>query len=253
MIAIVGGGVAGLAAARRLQAHGVDAKVFEASDQVGGLAATRETAGDPIEAFYHHLSASEETIVEVIEELGLGEDLHWPIGKNAYYVDGTVHPMDKPWEILAFPYLSTYDTFRLAMLTQEVDVRGGIPAFDTYDRIEDFEDVGVEAFLVDHTTRGVYETFFEPLLEAKFGSRMGDVSAAWLLGRIKFRGERDLLRGEPLGYLDGGFGRLLDALVDDVGREHIETGTRVTEIRRGEDGVESVVVEREGGTEAVDA
>ncbi|SEW25805.1 NAD(P)/FAD-dependent oxidoreductase [Halobacterium jilantaiense] len=256
MIAIVGGGIAGLAAARRLQARGVDARVFEASDQVGGLAATHETAGDPIEAFYHHLSASEETIVEVIEELGLGDDLHWPIGKNAYYVDGTVHPMDKPWEILAFPYLSTYDTFRLAMLTQTVDVRGGVPRFDSYDNIEDYEDVGVEEFIVDHTTRGVYEQFFEPLLEAKFGSRMDDVSAAWLLGRVKFRGERDLLRGEPLGYLDGGFGRLLDALVEDVGREHIETGTRVTGIERDETGsVETVTVDRgtDAGPESVDA
>jgi protoporphyrinogen oxidase len=252
MIAIVGGGVAGLAAARRLQAHGVDARVFEASDQVGGLAATHETAGDPIEAFYHHLSASEETIVDVIEDLGLADDLRWPIGKNAYYVDGTVHPMDKPWEILAFPYLSTYDTFRLAMLTQEIDVRGGIPSFDTYDRLEDFEDVGVEEFIVEHTTRGVYERFFEPLLEAKFGDRVDDVSAAWLLGRVKFRGERDLLRGEPLGYLDGGFGRLLDAMVEDVGRDHIETSARVTGIERdGESGdVAAVNVEhtREDGS-----
>jgi protoporphyrinogen oxidase len=246
MIAIVGGGIAGLAAARRLQSHGYDARVFEAADQVGGLAATQETAGDPIEKFYHHLSASEETIVELLEELGLGDDLRWPIGKNAYYVDGTVHPMDKPWEILAFPHWSLSDKFRLGMLTLDVDVRGGIPSFDTYERLEDFEDVSVREFCIEHTTRNVYETFFEPLLEAKFGERMEDVSAAWLLGRIKFRGERDLLRGEPLGYLDGGFGRLLDALVDDVGRENIETGTRVTEIWSGEDGVESVTVQREG-------
>ncbi|MFC3477252.1 NAD(P)/FAD-dependent oxidoreductase [Halobacterium litoreum] len=253
MIAIVGGGIAGLAAARRLQSRGVEARVFEASEQVGGLAATRETAGDPIEKFYHHLSASEETIVDVLEELGLGDDLRWPIGKNAYYVDGTVHPMDKPWEILAFPHMSLYDTFRLAMLTQEIDVRGGVPSFDTYENLEDFEDVPIEEFLVDHTTRGVYEQFFEPLLEAKFGERMDDVSAAWLLGRIKFRGERDLLRGEPLGYLDGGFGRLLDAMVEDVGRDVIETGTRVTEIHRGDDGVAGVTVEREDGSETLDA
>jgi len=188
MIAIVGGGIAGLAAARRLQSHGHEARVFEAADQVGGLAATQETAGDPIEKFYHHLSASEETIVEVLEELGLGDDLRWPIGKNAYYVDGTVHPMDKPWEILAFPHWSLYDKFRLGMLTLDVDVRGGVPKFDTYERLEDFEDVSVREFCIEHTTRNVYDTFFEPLLEAKFGERMGDVSAAWLLGRIKFRG-----------------------------------------------------------------
>jgi protoporphyrinogen oxidase len=114
------------------------------------------------------------------------------------------------------------------MLTLDVDVRGGIPSFDTYERLEDFEDVPVEEFCVEHTTRNVYETFFEPLLEAKFGERMHDVSAAWLLGRIKFRGERDLLRGEVLGYLEGGFAALVEALVEAVGRDRIETETAVT-------------------------
>ncbi|WP_232686287.1 NAD(P)/FAD-dependent oxidoreductase [Halobacterium zhouii] len=247
MIAIVGGGIAGLAAAHRLQGHGHDVRVFEASDSVGGLAATRETAGDPIETFYHHLSASEETIVELIEELGLGDDLRWPIGKNAYYVDGTVHPMDTPWEILAFPHWSVYDTFRLGMLMLDVDVRGGVPSFDTYDRLEDFEDVSVKEFCIEHTTRNVYETFFQPLLRAKFGDRVSDVSAAWLLGRIKFRGERDLLRGEPLGYLDGGFGRLNAALVDAVGRENIETNARVTNLGVADGTARTVTVERSGG------
>jgi protoporphyrinogen oxidase len=230
MIGIVGGGIAGLAAAYALQERGYEVRVFEATDQVGGLAATYETAGDRIEKFYHHLSASEETIVSLIEELGLGEDLAWPIGKNAYYMDGTVYPLDTPWEIAAYPYLSFYDKFRLAMLTQEIDVRGGVPKFDSYEELADFEDVPIKAFLYEHTTPGVYENFFDPLLEAKFGSRKEDVSAAWLLGRIKFRGERDLLRGEPLGYLRGGFGRLLDRLVDAVGTENIATGTQVTDL-----------------------
>ena len=242
MIGVVGGGIAGLAAAYRLQQHGHDVQVFEASDQVGGLAAVYETAGDPIEKFYHHLSASEETIIDLIEELGLGDDLVWPIGKNAYYWDGTVYPMDKPWEILAYPHMSVYDKFRLAMLTQEIDVRGGIPKFDTYEDLEDFENVPIEDFLLEHTSRGVYEGFFEPLLDAKFGDRKDDVSAAWLLGRIKFRGERDLLRGEPLGYLEGGFGQLLDALVDAVGRENITTNARVEEITIDDGAVRSMSV-----------
>ncbi|GAA0646058.1 NAD(P)/FAD-dependent oxidoreductase [Salarchaeum japonicum] len=252
MIGIVGGGIAGLAAARRLQAHGEDVRVFEASDALGGLAATYDTAGDPIEKYYHHLSASEETIVDLIDDLGLSENLNWPIGKNAYYMDGTVHPLDKPWEILAYPHLSVYDTFRLAMLTLEIDVRGGVPSFDTYENLEDFEDVPIKEFLLEHTTRGVYENFFEPLLNAKFGSRKEDVSAAWLLGRIKFRGERDLLRGEPLGYLDGGFGQLLDRLVADVGRENIATNARVTEVSFADGAVESLSVETDGGTETHD-
>ncbi|MFT4923601.1 MAG: protoporphyrinogen oxidase, partial [Haloarculaceae archaeon] len=77
MIGVVGGGIAGLAAAHRLQTHGHDVQVFEASDDLGGLAATYETAGDRIEKFYHHLSKSEETIVDLAEDLGLGADVEW--------------------------------------------------------------------------------------------------------------------------------------------------------------------------------
>ena len=230
MIGIVGGGLAGLGAAYRLQQSGHDVRVFEAADDLGGLAASYETAGDPIETFYHHLSASERTIVELAEELGIGDSVEWLVGKNGYYVDGVVHPMDTPWEIAAYPHLSLYDKFRLGMLVLDVDVRGGVPKFDTYEDLEDFEEVPVEAFVREHTTDGVYEQFFDPLLDAKFGSRKDDVSAAWLLGRIKFRGERDLMRGEVLGYFDGGFHRLVEALIEAVGRENVETGARVTDV-----------------------
>ncbi|WP_277553532.1 NAD(P)/FAD-dependent oxidoreductase [Halobaculum limi] len=262
MIAIIGGGIAGLAAARRLREGGREVAVYEAgpADALGGLARTYSTAGDDIEQFYHHLSKSEQTIVKLAEDLGLGDSIEWIVGKNAYYVDGVVHPLDTPWEILAYPHMSVYDKFRLGMLTLEIDVRGGVPSFDTYDDLADFEDVPIKQFLLDHTSRGVYDNFFEPLLDAKFGSRKDDVSAAWLLGRIKFRGERALLRGEILGYPQGGFAPLVDALVEDVGMEHIETNARVTGVEFGEDGaadtdaVSAITVEQDGETrtEAVD-
>ena len=248
MIGVVGGGIAGLAAAHRLQSRGYEVQVFEASDALGGLAATYDTGGDRIEKFYHHLSKSEETIVELAEEIGVGDRLEWLYGSDAYYVDGVVHPMNKPWEILAYPHLSVYDKFRLGMLVLDIDVRGGVPSFDTYERLEDFEDVPVKEFILDHTSRGCFENFFLPLLRAKFGDRWEDVSAAWLLGRIKFRGERDILKGEVLGYFDGGFGVLLDALVDAVGQENITTGARVTDLGLANGRVDSLTVDTDDGT-----
>ncbi|MCY4732192.1 NAD(P)/FAD-dependent oxidoreductase [Natronomonas gomsonensis] len=242
MIGIVGGGLAGLAAAYRLQQAGREVQVFEAADAVGGLAATYETSGDRIEAFYHHLSKSEETIVELAAELGVDDRLEWRYGSDAYYVDGVVHPMNKPWEILAYPHLSLYDKFRLGMLVLDIDVRGGVPSFDSYERLEDFEDVPVKQFILEHTSRGCFEHFFLPLLRAKFGDRWEEVSAAWLLGRIKFRGERDILKGEVLGYFDGGFGVLLDALIEAVGHGNITTGARVTDLEVADD-VSTMTVE----------
>jgi protoporphyrinogen oxidase len=248
MYHVVGGGIAGLAAAYRLQQRGHEVEIFEGSETLGGLAASYETAGDPIEVFYHHLSKSEETIVDLAAELGVGDRIEWLVGKNAYYVDGVVHPLDTPWEILAYPHMSVYDKFRLGMLTMEIDVRGGIPSFDTYDDLRDFEDVPIKQFLVEHTTEGVYENFFEPLLDAKFGDRKEDVSAAWLLGRIKFRGERDLLRGEILGYPNGGFDALLDPLVESVGDETITTNTHVTDLDIEGGEVTTLTTETDGET-----
>ena len=264
MYHIVGGGIAGLATAYRLQQAGHEAHVFEASDDLGGLAATYETAGDDIEQFYHHLSKSEETIVELAEELGLGDRLDWLVGKNAYYVDGVVHPLDTAWQIAAYPHMSLYDKFRLGMLTLGVDVRGGVPDVDAYEDLSAYEHERIEDFVVEHTTRGVYDNFVDPLLDGKFGDRKEDVSAAWFLGRVRFRGERDLLRGEKLGYFDGGFAPLIEALVEAVGREQITTGARVTDLSvtdeetvdggpnaalDGTGTVETITVETDAGTE----
>jgi len=248
MYHVVGGGIAGLAAAYSLQQRGYEVAIFEGSSDLGGLAASYETAGDPIEKFYHHLSKSEETIVKLADELGVGNRIEWLIGENAYHIEGKTYPMDTPWQILAFPHWSVYDKFRLGMLTLDVDVRGGIPSFDTYERLEDFEDQSAVAFAKEHTTENVYETFFEPLLDAKFGDRKHDVSAAWLLARIKFRGERDLLRGEILGYPNGGFEALLDPLVDAVGRDTVWTDTRVTNLGIENGDVTTVTTESDGET-----
>jgi protoporphyrinogen oxidase len=249
MIGVVGGGIAGLAAAHRLQERGHEVRVFEASDDLGGLAATYETGGDRIEKFYHHLSKSEETIVDLAADLGLGETIEWRVGKNAYYVDGVVHPMDTAWQILAYPHLSVYDKFRLGMLVLGVDVTGGVPSRGTYDDFTDFEETPIEDFLLEHTSRGVFENFFLPLLEAKFGDRWREVSAAWLLARVRFRGERDLRKGEILGYPNGGFAPLLDALVADVGEGAITTGARVTDLDTEDGAVTSLTAETDAGRE----
>ncbi|MFC6875113.1 NAD(P)/FAD-dependent oxidoreductase [Halobellus marinus] len=253
MIGVVGGGIAGLAAAYRLQERGHDVQVFEATGDIGGLAATYETAGDDIEKFYHHLSKSEETIVELAEDLGLGDRVEWRVGTNGYYVDGVVHPLDTPWEILAYPHMSLYDKFRLGMLTLGVDVRGGIPDFDAYDDLAAYEDVTVREFVEEHTTTSVYENFVDPLLDGKYGDRKDEISAAWFLGRVRFRGERDPLRGEILGYFDGGFGALLDALVDAVGRENISTNAPVTDLTVEDGQVQSLTVDHGEAQESAEA
>lgn len=242
MIGIVGAGYAGLAAAYRLQQAGEEVRIFEASDQVGGLAATYATPGDPIEQFYHHLSRSEETIVELAETLGVGPAIEWRIGTTAHYIDETVHPLNTPLQILAYPHMTLGDKLKLGLLTMGVDIQQFPPQRGSFEDLEAYEGESVEAFVTRHTSRRVYTGFVEPLLASKFGERREEISAAWFLGRVRFRGERSIRRGEILGYPLGGVAAITAALVGAVGRETVACGRPVTSVEMGDSAPTALVV-----------
>ena len=252
MIGIVGAGYAGLAAAYRLQQAGEEVRIFEASEQVGGLAATYTTPGAPIEQFYHHLSRSEETIVELAEALGVGPTIEWRIGTTAHYIDGTVHPLNTPLEILAYPHMTIGDKLKLGLLTMGVNIHRFPPRRGAFEELSAYESESVEAFVTRHTSRRVYTGFVEPLLTSKFGERREEISAAWFLGRIRFRGERSIRHGEVLGYPTGGVAALTEALTEAVGHETISFERPVTAVEMDVDGPVALTVGADGDRIPVD-
>lgn len=254
MIAVVGGTASGLVAAARLAQRGYDIRVFEAGDGIGGVAGTTETNGDPIEAVPFSLSRpQDERACFLLAELGLATHLEWHAARSGWYVDGTVHPLDAPWEFVALPHLSLGDTARLAALTSGVDVSGlprTLPNPGAYDEHDAFADVPAERFLRAHASARVYDRFFAPILAARFGSHAPEVSATWVLDHLRAGQETTRFGREIRGYLAGSAARLVDALVETIGPERIHTNARVTEVDAG-DAVESITVDRAGesGTE----
>ena len=97
------------------------------------------------------------------------------------------------------------------------------------------DDVPAERYIIDHLGRNVYSSFFEPLLKSKFGDRRKEVSAAWLFSRIAIRSDRGV-SGERLGYLNGGFHRIIDALEKTIEKNQgiIRTQCPVSSISREE-------------------
>lgn len=71
MIAIVGGGISGLAAAYQLALRSVPFALFEASDRVGGLVRTEHVDGFTIEAGADSMLVQKRAGLELCEELGL--------------------------------------------------------------------------------------------------------------------------------------------------------------------------------------
>nr|MBC8520516.1 NAD(P)/FAD-dependent oxidoreductase [Methanomicrobia archaeon] len=196
----------------------------------GGLAGSY-VRGYFIEKFYHHIFSSDVFIQRIIKELGLTEKLEWRTASIGYYIDGKIHRLNTPLEILRFDQLSFFDKVLLAKAVLSAR------------RLKDpfvFDDVPATRWVIEKTNRSVYENFFEPLFKGKFGE-YENVSAAWLLSRIKLRSNRTL-KGERLGYLRGGFQQLVDKMAEKIESQGCEMrrGCEVTRLVIANNKVEGV-------------
>ncbi len=197
---IIGGGIAGLSAGYHLDGPVV---ILEKDGCIGGLCASYRVNGYDIEKYYHHFFEGDRALQELCGRLGVG--LEWHNGTVGYSFGGEIYPMNTMPEILLYPHMGLLEKFRLGLFTLKCR------------REDPLGHVGETA--VDYIKRNVggsvYRKFFLPLLKGKFGDDYGDVSAAWLIVRIRLRSNRGL-KGERLGYVAGGFQRLVDGMADSV-------------------------------------
>jgi protoporphyrinogen oxidase len=203
-IAIIGGGLTGLVAANRLvQDHEVD--LFEKMPYLGGCLSSYKVNDYCVERYYHHCFSTDNSLFALITEMGLIDKLEWKTGTTGYCSGNKIYRLNTPLEILLYPELSLMDKVKLARLTfrsKKTDLRT-------------LDDVTAEQYILTHLGKNIYSSFFEPLLKSKFGERRKEVSAAWLLSRIAIRSNRGV-SGEHLGYINGGFHQLIDALEKSI-------------------------------------
>jgi protoporphyrinogen oxidase len=233
---VIGGGVAGLAAAYELVRGGHDVSLYEAGPTLGGQVRTTEVGGGRIESFYHHIFRSDTEIVALIEELGLGDDLGWIVSKTGMHAAGRIYPFTTAVDLLRFSPVSLLTRLRLGL---------GALWLRTNPRWRDYEGMRASDWIRSRVGRQGYEHVWEPLLRAKFGEEAEDVSMVWFWGKIYLRfASRDggPLGRERLGYLRGSFGRLVDALAAaiEAGGGRLAAGTPVEQIETREGRVTGV-------------
>ena len=85
---IVGGGYAGLAAARRLTEEGRSAVVLEARDRVGGRTYTVEEAGATVDLGGQWIGPTQDHIYELAAETGVATFPQWTGGEDVVLEDG---------------------------------------------------------------------------------------------------------------------------------------------------------------------
>ncbi len=224
-VGIIGGGVAGLAAAYELTKQGCYAEVFEAAPFLGGQASTFPVYGGQLERGYHHLFVSDTAITELIHELGLGHKLEWLESKVGLYHQGKVWDFGTPMDLLRFKPLSLLQRLRVGLWTVRLQ--------RTADWSQ-FEDVTAKDWLERHMGRAAYRVLWEPLLRGKFGDHYDKVSMTWLWGKIRLRvaSRGKGFQKERLGYPMGSFGEVIDVLADRVRQQggEVHLSARVSQV-----------------------
>lgn len=203
-IAVLGGGPMGLAAAWRLLKQGHRVSIYEAGDRLGGMSASFDFDGLPIERFFHFLCATDYDYFDLLKELGIHDKLRWVNTRMGIFYHGKLYEWGNPVALLKFPGLSLVEKLRYGF---KVLYCKNLKSFDALDK--EIATTWLKKWLGERA----YSILWEPLMSLKFYHLQNEVSAAWIAARVqRVAFSRESLFKEKLGYIEGGSDTMLHAL-----------------------------------------
>ncbi|MBT2477206.1 protoporphyrinogen oxidase [Streptomyces sp. ISL-94] len=267
-VVVIGGGIAGLAAAHRLLSQGVRVTLLEAGHRLGGKLRSGELAGAPVDLGAESVLARRPEAVDLARAVGLGEALQAPATATAHlWTRGALRPMPRG-HVMGVPG----DLGPLAasgVLSREglarIEAEGALPP------TEIGEDVAVGAYVAARLGREVVDRLVEPLLGGVYAGDAYRISMraavpqlfeAARTHRSLGEGVRELQRraeqtpqaaGPVFAGIDGGIGRLPIAVAEAcrAAGARILLDTPVREVTRTTGGWR--VVAGAGSTEVIEA
>ena len=241
-VGIIGGGVAGLAAAYHLTKEGHFAEVLEVAPFLGGQASTFDVFGGRLERGYHHLFVSDTEIADLIQELGLGGKLAWLESTVGFYHGGKIWDFASPMDLLRFKPLPFLDRIRVGFWTFILQKT------KSYSK---FEGVTARDWLSKRMGRRGYEVIWEPLLRGKFGEFYDKIGMTWIWNKVTLRvaSRKGAGQVEHLGYPMGSFGEVIEVLAARIAQQGgvIHTSASVTQIVEADGSATAMEVQLEGG------
>lgn len=242
-VAIVGGGISGLAAAYDLQRRGISVRLLEASDRCGGVIRSDRFDGWVVDAGPDSLLVQKPAAVALCRELGIGDQLISTLTPRTAYIlrNGRLHPLPEG-SFLGFPLRAS------ALANSSLFSLGGKlrMAFEVLvPRNEDDEDESIASFVHRRFGQEAVDYLAEPLLAGIHAGDVDRLSVRALFPRLvdaerqsgsiirAFRALR--MTPSPQGAfvsLPGGIAELVDALVAAIAPGTLTPGARVTDLRQ---------------------
>lgn len=205
-IAIIGGGYTGLTAAYELVQKGHKVTIYERNKDLGGLAGGFTIQGTNLEKAYHHIFKTDTDIINLVQELGIGDKLEWHDSSMSIYYNGKFYPFGGVKELLLFkplPFIARLRTGMTLLFLQK------------YKNWKKFTHVSAYDWIKKVAGKASTKVIWEPLLLGKFHSYFDKVSMAWLWARLHIRANSrsSIFEKEKLGYFKGGFNSITETLV----------------------------------------
>ena len=201
-IAIIGAGMTGLVAGYELIKAGQKVTIYEKSGDIGGLMGGFKIGDTSLEKTYHHIFKTDKYIINLIEELGLQNNLKWHPESTAIYFKNHIFPFVGVKDLLNFKPLDLISKVRLGLVKIWLEKDNDWKNYETITAVE---------WMKKWCGQKAYEVIWEPLLKGKFDEYYDKVSMAWMWARIHTRGN-----SKELGYLDGGFQQIANKLAERI-------------------------------------
>ncbi len=242
-VAVVGGGISGLVTAYRLARSGVPVTLFEAADRFAGLGGQFEHGGTWYDKYYHVILPTDEHLLALARELGLGDSIYWQETSLGFLYGRKMYRLAGPLDLLRFDPVPFTDRVRLG-LTALWAAHVAKPA--------PLDDITVEDWLRRLSGRRAFDRLWRPLLEAKFGDAYRNIPALWYWA--SFNREKGTDK-EIKGYIRGGYRAVAEALIRGARQAGAElrTGSAVENVALSTGGDRGVRVRVTGEEVAFDS
>ncbi|UGS38932.1 flavin monoamine oxidase family protein [Capillimicrobium parvum] len=249
-IVVVGAGLAGLTAARRLQQQGRRVVVLEARDRVGGRILNHTFAdGTIVELGGQWVGPTQDRVLALAEELGLGTFPSYEAGDHILSVDGEARRwQDETFGLDEKALIDVAET-QAALETLAATVPLDAP-WDAPDA-RDLDAQTLESWLAAHMRTEHGLSFWRMLVPALFSAETDQMSLLHFLFYIRSGGMIDMLVATGGGAQDsrvtGGSQTIASRMAEQLG-DAVRLGCPVHLIRQDAGGVE--VVHEHGGVRA---